>query len=128
MNTKLIMTANAIFLGAIGIGLTFFPREIAGLSGISSGKQFQLVLQIMGAHYISFAMLNWMAKGAIIGGIYNKPIAMANFTHFFIVTLALIKFMMVNGFLADIAWAAGFYLIFTIWFGAVVFRHPAERK
>ena len=127
MNTKLIMMASAVFLGLIGIGLTFFPREIANLSGISSTKQFQLVLQIMGALYFSFAMLNWMAKGAIIGGIYNKPIAMANFTHFFIVTLALIK-AMVGGPLNDIVWMAVFYLIFTVWFGAIVFRHPAERK
>lgn len=128
MNTRRIMTASAVFMGAIGIGLTFFPREISSLSGISSTKQFQLVLQVMGALYFSFAMLNWMAKGAIIGGIYNKPIALANFTHFFIVTLALIKAMIGNGPLTAIAWVAVFYLIFTVWFGVIVFRHPAEGK
>src|ERR1700744_1671498 len=84
MNTKLIMTASALFLAVLGISLTFLPREIAGVTGISSAKTFQLMLQIMGALYFSFAMINWMAKGAIIGGIYNKPLAIGNFTHLFI--------------------------------------------
>src|SRR5471030_22163 len=96
MNTKLIMSASAVFLAIIGISLTFAPREIAAYSGIGSAKSFVLLLQIMGALYFSFAMINWTAKGGIIGGIYNKPIAMGNFTHFFIGALALAKALINN--------------------------------
>tara|TARA_B100000795_G_C22758264_1_gene422450 strand:- start:769 stop:1020 length:252 start_codon:yes stop_codon:yes gene_type:complete len=45
----------------------------------------------MGAMYLGFAMLNWMAKGPLIGGIYDKPIAVGNFMHFGVGALALVK-------------------------------------
>jgi len=31
-------------------------------------------MQIIGSFYFAFAILNWMSKGSIIGGIYNRPI------------------------------------------------------
>ena len=36
-------------------------------------------------------MLNWMAKGTTIGGIYNRPIAIGNFMHYVVGALALVK-------------------------------------
>jgi hypothetical protein len=129
MNTKLIMTASALFLGIIGITLTFFPLEMANLSGISAVKTFQLLLQLLGALYFSFAMLNWMAKGAIIGGIYNKPIALVNFTHFFIGALALIKALTANNALPAGAWGLGLlYLAFAVVFGLLIFGNPPAKS
>jgi len=68
-------------------------------------------------------MLNWMAKGAIIGGIYNKPIAIANFTHFVIGALALLKAMS-NPPPYFIVPLAVVYSIFAILFGVIFFKHP----
>ncbi|HTE01021.1 MAG TPA: hypothetical protein VK668_17140 [Mucilaginibacter sp.] len=127
LNTKLIMTLSAVFLGIIGIGLTFLPNEIAALTGISPSKILLLILQILGALYFSFAMLNWTAKGAIIGGIYNKPIATANLTHFMIGALALIKALLNNHDLPCGIWVlAGIYSIFAVIFGMMFFRHPSS--
>lgn len=123
MNTKLIMMLSAIFLAAIGIIFTFLPKEASDFIGISSEKSAQLILQILGALYFSFAMLNWMAKGAIIGGIYNKPIALANLTHFVIVALALLKAMS-NAPLYFIVPLAVVYSVFAILFGIIFFKHP----
>ena len=129
MNTKLIMTASALFLAVLGISLTFLPREIAGVTGISSAKTFQLMLQIMGALYFSFAMINWMAKGAIIGGIYNKPLAIGNFTHFFIGALDLIKAAANNPSLpAGVYLLTGLYAVFALLFGLIAFRDPNVQK
>ena len=129
MNTRLIMVLSAVFLAAIGIGLSFLPKEIAGFIGINDSKILQLILQLMGALYLAFAMLNWMAKGSIIGGIYNKPIAIANFTHFFIGALALIKALMNNHTLPFEVWIlAGIYCIFTILFWLIFSRHPVSDK
>src|SRR5665213_2167682 len=96
MNTKLIMALSAIFLALIGVSLTFLPDEIAVLTGIGTSKALLLLLQILGALYFSMAMLNWMAKGSIIGGIYNRPVVMANLTHFLIVEIYLAKALMNN--------------------------------
>ena len=126
MNTKWVLTASALFLAVIGIGLTFLPKEIAGLMGLESIKFFPLVLQLAGSLYFSFAMINWMAKGSIIGGIYNKPIALGNFTHFFIGALALLKFWMnVGGLPQSVEILTVLYALFAILFGLIVFKHPA---
>lgn len=129
MNSKVLMTASAIFLGVIGVSLIFLPNEIAGCAGMSSTKTIQVLLQITGALYFGFAMLNWMAKGSIIGGIYNRPVSIANFSHFLIGGLALIKGLTVDPGLTCIIWIlAGFYSIFAVLFGIVLFRHPSGEK
>jgi hypothetical protein len=129
MNTKLIMILSSVFLAVIGISLTFLPNEIADLTGLGSSKTLHLMLQILGALYFAFAMLNWMAKGSIIGGIYNKPIAIANFTHFFIGSLALIKTLMNSHDLPFEVWIlAGIYSVFAVLFWMIFSRHPVGDK
>ncbi|MGZ3752378.1 MAG: hypothetical protein ACXVIY_11035 [Mucilaginibacter sp.] len=127
MNTKLIMTVSAIFLALAGVILTFFPNEIANQIGIGSAKPAQLVVQILGALYFGFAMLNWTAKGSIIGGIYNKPLVSANLSHFLIGGLALIKGLSKSGdqFYVVLI-VTGIYTIFAIVFGILFVRHPGN--
>jgi hypothetical protein len=129
MNTKLIMTLSAVFLGAIGISLTFLPTEISNLLGINSTGTIQLAFQILGALYFSFAILNWMAKGTIVGGIYNRPVSMANFTHFAIGALALIKGLMnLHGLPKMILILAFLYSVFALLFGILLFRQPGNNE
>ena len=59
--------------------------------GIASNPISTLSFQLLGALYLGFAMLNWMVKGSLIGGIYNTPIAVGNCMHFAVGTLALLK-------------------------------------
>ncbi len=88
MNTKILMISSSIFLASIGILLTFLPNEIIFSLGLATTT---VSLQLMGALYLGFAMINWMAKGAPIGGIYNKPIAIGNLMHFGVGAIALVK-------------------------------------
>lgn len=127
MNTKLIMSVSAVFLALAGIGMTFFPNEIANYIGLGPAKPSQLVMQILGALYFGFGMLNWMAKGSIIGGIYNKPLVIANLSHFAIGCLALIKGLTSSGnqFHAVLI-LAGVYTIFAVLFGILFVRHPGN--
>jgi hypothetical protein len=123
--TKLIMILSAIFLAAIGISLTFLPAEIAGITGIAPDKTFTVILQLLGALYFSFAMLNWMAKGTLIGGIYGKPVSVANMTHFVIGALALIKLLLNNHDLHYSIWMlAGIYAVFAVLFGIIFSKNP----
>ena len=90
-NTKIIMISSTLFLGILGAILTFLPNEIISSIGIRPSQITTLFLQLMGAMYLGFAMLNWMAKGTLIGGIYNRPIAIGNLMHFGVGAIALIK-------------------------------------
>ena len=129
MNTKLILTLSAFFLALIGLTLTFLPEEIMEFAGVPSSKTVQLILQILGALYFGFAMLNWMAKGSTIGGIYNRPISIANLTHFLVGALALIKGLMNNPDLPFVIWIlTGLYSIFAVLFGFLFSRNPVSDK
>ncbi len=129
MNSKIIMTASAIILAIIGLTLIFLTDELLVYLNISASNTLQLFIQILGALYFAFALLNWMAKGSIIGGIYNRPIAIANFAHFFIGGITLIKGLMKNTSLPAVIWVlASIYLVFMILFGMIFMRNPAEIK
>ena len=129
MNTKSLMTSSAIILALIGISLIFFPKEILNYFELSVSDTLELLMQIIGSFYFAFAMLNWMSKGSLIGGIYNRPIALANWTHFFIAVLALIKGVLANPSLSYVIWSiAIIYSIFAILFGIVLFKHPVSEN
>lgn len=129
MNTKIVMTACSIILGLAGILLSFIPLEIMRILGLESSKQLLFLMQVSGALYFGFAMLNWMTKSSLIGGIYNRPIAVANFSHFLIAGLALTKGVFANpGLPLVIQMAAAVYLVFAVSFGIILFRHPVVQK
>jgi Fe2+ transport system protein B len=129
MNTKIIMTASVIALGMAGIALIFIPGEIARYFDLEDSKSLILIGQILGALYFGFAMLNWMTRTSIIGGIYNKPIAVANFIHFFIAGLALVKAVMANPGLPALVWVVTIvYALFAICFGIIFYRRPAGKS
>lgn len=120
MNTKYLMIASAVLMGAVGIILTFLPQEILKYAGASPGLH-PIFLQITGALYFSFALLNWMAKTNLIGGIYSKPVAMGNFTHFFVGGITLLKGVFAYPDLNFLWIAGGIYSLFAILFGMVAF-------
>ena len=129
MNTKSLMTSSAIILALIGISLIFLPKEILDYFELSVSDTLELLMQIIGSFYFAFAMLNWMSKGSLIGGIYNRPIALANWTHFFIAGLALIKGVLANPSLSYVIWSiAIIYSIFAILFGIVLFKNPVSEN
>ena len=129
MNTKSLMTSSAIILALIGISLILFPKEILDYFELSTSDTLELLMQIIGSFYFAFAMLNWMSKGSLIGGIYNRPIALANWTHFVIAGLALIKGVLANPSLSYVIWSiAIIYSIFAILFGIVAFKHPVSEN
>ena len=109
-----------------GLLLQFFPHEILNYFNPDSSGIVPLLMQIIGALYLGFAMMDWMAKAVLIGGIYARPLAMGNFVHFMVGALALLKF----AFSAPNLWAVWvamiIYAIFAILFGIVLFTHPLK--
>lgn len=122
------MMASALLMGVVGIVLSFGPQEILGALGQDSNQISVIAIQLMGALYFGFAMTNWMAKGAIIGGIYSRPISVGNFTHFFIGGLALAKtYLNGSNLPLIILLTAIIYLVFSILFGYLLFTHPKKQ-
>ena len=127
MNTRIIMTTSAVFLAIIGISLTFFPVEIANYLVFGVESILILVLQVMGGLFFGFAMLNWMAKESVIGGIYNKPLVTANMAQFVVGGLALLKDLIHHLDKPPIIWIlTGFYTIFGLLFAILFVRSPVK--
>jgi hypothetical protein len=126
MNTKTLMSASSIILASAGILLTFIPDEILKYFNWERTGPLLLLLQILGALYFAFALLNWMCRSSAIGGIYNKPIAIANVAHFLIGGLPLIKGILFNPGLPYVIWGiAAIYTFFAIAFGLINFINPS---
>jgi hypothetical protein len=85
------MIASAIFMALCGGVATFAPRELLNFADMSYTATLLAGVQLFGAMYLGFAILNWMSKDSLIGGIYNRPIVMANALHFFAGAMSLIR-------------------------------------
>ena len=121
MNTKLLMTASAAVLGLAGIAATFAPAELLAAWGSPATDQTVILVQILGALYFSFALLNWSAKGVMIGGIYARPVSLGNFLHFMMGALALGKQELSHDLGRPAVAALVVYAVFAVLFGALVF-------
>jgi hypothetical protein len=128
MNTKLLLSASAVVMGAAGIAGTFAPQELAGAFGIASEGTIVLLVQLLAAAWLAFAMTNWTARGSLMGGIYNRPGALGNLTHFVVGALALGKVAASGKGGIPILLAAGVYAAFAIAFAMVFFRSPVGRE
>jgi hypothetical protein len=126
MNTRLLMRASAAFLGLLGASATFLPQEILARAGAPPVGAGVVLVQIAGALYLGFALLNWMAQGNLIGGIYSRPVAVGNLGHFAIAGLSLLKAVLGGQRLPEIVVGTVAYLLFAVLFALVVFRHPAQ--
>lgn len=117
--------SSAIFLALLGLVTSFGPEEVLRTHGTVPDNATLLLVQMMGALYLGFAILNWMARGVIIGGIYARPLALGNFLHFGMVGMMLSKAAIVHG-AVQLATSALVFSIFAIWFGVVSFKHPGK--
>ena len=125
MKTKLLMTSSALFCGIIGILLSFLPNEIAEYLSVEPTIITILFLQILGALYLGFGILNWMAKGTLIGGIYNRPIALGNLMHFVVGAITLVKVISnIQTHTEIIIFLTVFYAIFALLFIYVLKTNP----
>lgn len=122
------MSSSAILMGLFGITSQFLPQEI--LISLNAEPNFAsiLILQICGALLLGFAMLNWMARTNLIGGIYSRPLAIGNLTHFAIGAITLTKIVFSNSDSVIIIVLTFTYILFALLFAKVVFTHPSHKN
>lgn len=128
MQTKLLMVSSAVLLGILGLVMTFAPDRVVVWCGSSVTPAVMLVVQAAGALYFGFALLNWMAKDNLIGGIYSRPVALGNLLHFFATAMALIRAVSTGTHGGVILILTFVYVIFAIWFGLVLFGSPVRAR
>jgi hypothetical protein len=128
MTTRNLMRLSAAFMAALGLLATFLPQEILAHAGADPRGFAVPAVQVAGALYLGFAILNWMAQGNLIGGIYSRPVAVGNLCHFAVAALALLKAVVAGQYGLPMVLGAAAYSIFAILFAWVLFRHPVARS
>lgn len=65
MSLKLILTTSAVYLGVVGMALTFAPLHF-GVGAVPEDASPQLValLRLLGGPFLGIAILNWLARNA----------------------------------------------------------------
>lgn len=122
------MTTAALILLTTGIIMTFIPGAVLELLGMEAATIALLLIQILGGIYFGFGMLNWMARDTLIGGIYNRPLAIGNLSHFFVSGMALLKGFGGQQQLPLALWGAVvFYVSFGILFALILFTDPSGK-
>lgn len=121
MNTKLLMSASGAFMALLGLAASLFPQAV--LRGLSAASEEvpAVVVSIAGALYLGIGILDWMARGNLIGGVYSRPVAMGNFVVFLMVAITLAKQVFAAPNTVVYALAAGIHAIFAAAFGYVLF-------
>jgi hypothetical protein len=122
VNTKILMTTSSLLLALAGIFALFAPDVLLAMLAVPLTNPLSVLIQLMGALYFSMAMMNWTARESAIGGIYARPVSLANFVHFFIGTLLLAKYVLSSEFNVSIVLMLVVYAIFAILFYWLVFR------
>jgi hypothetical protein len=126
VNTRILLTLSALVLGVLGIAGSFLPQELLAALGVTPSGTLALLVQLLAALLVAFAMENWMARGSLIGGIYNRPVAIGNLTHFVIGALALIKAVTAGERHPIVLAVAGVYVVFAIGFAMLFLRSPVK--
>lgn len=115
-------------MGIAGIAGSFLPSELLRALDVEPDGALRVIVQLLAALLFAFAMVNWTARGSLIGGIYNRPVAIGNLTHFVVGALALIKAALAVGpHRTILTIAAAIYVLFAIAFTMVFVRSPVVR-
>jgi hypothetical protein len=124
MSTRFLLVASALVLATLGLAASFVPREILVFLGARPDPLMIVFVQLTGALYLGFAMLNWMGRGSLIGGIYGRPLVFGNFMHFMVAALALLKALLAGPRPPALVVAAALYWVFCLAFCWVSFTPP----
>lgn len=122
------MLSSASFNGIMGVIFSFFPEEVLALFRQPPSQFTALAFQVLGALFLGFAMMNYTAKKAVLGGIYNRPLQMGNTVYYFITAITLIKYMAGQSLMISPAlWVVSLtYILLAVSFLKLLFSSPVK--
>lgn len=122
-----ISRASAILLGFCGLALLFAADEILPrhLPGYPPGEFW--FGQLLAAACLALAVLNWMSRRTLLGGIYGRPVVAANATGYLIAAITLLKPTLAGEFRPD-GWLLTIPVTgLAVAYGWLMLRGPFER-
>jgi hypothetical protein len=121
---NLLLTVSALIYFAAAVPLLFAPDELLAFAGAPLSALDAGLLQVVGSAVFGFSMLNWMSRYTRTGGIYGRPLVMANLAHSASAALLLGKMASRAGFPVGVVVPLGIYAVVAVGFGIAMFSSP----
>ena len=128
MNTKILMTSSSLVLGSAGVFALFVPDVLLSALGSAATGILSVLVQLMGALYFSMALMNWTVKDSTIGGVYARPVSLANFGHFLTGMLVLLRYELFTEMNLSLLIVLVVYAIYAVCFYWLVFRSTGVKS
>lgn len=121
---SLIPRISACVLGASGLALLFAPDVIlpALVPGLPPAAAW--LGQLLAAAWLGIAALDWLQRSAVLGGIYGRPVVLANLVLYFISALSLGRALAAGAAPLALGVVAAAALVLAVAYGALLFRGP----
>ncbi|MEW5930611.1 MAG: hypothetical protein AB1941_24390 [Gemmatimonadota bacterium] len=127
MISSLVSRVSAALLLAGGLTLLFAPDAVLPRLVPGFPPEGAWLGQLLAAALLALAALDWLSRRALLGGIYGRPVVLANVAFYFIAALSLLRHILERG--APVAiWAVAVPVaILAAVYGWLLLRGPAER-
>jgi len=119
-----VLSAAVLLLG--GVALLFasdmlLPSLVPGFPPVAAWLG-----QLLGAAWLGVAALNWLQRGARLGGIYGRPVVFANGVLYFVSALSLLRRLLGGG-IPPVLWVVFVpAAVLAVLYAALLFRGPFD--
>lgn len=127
MLSSLISRASAGVLALGGLILLFAPDLVLAALIPGYPPTGAWLAQLLAAAWLGLASLNWISRGALLGGIYGRPVVAANAVSYFVGATSLLRAALRPGQPAALWLVAAPLALFAALYGWLLLRGPFER-
>jgi hypothetical protein len=121
-----LLTSSALLFLVAALALLFAPDEILARAGASPSVAAATLLQLLAAALFGFFLLNWNSRRSRIGGIYGRPLLLANLAHATVAALTLGHLALRTPPGPLLGSVLALYALLAVAFGTRLFRGPAD--
>lgn len=100
------------------------PQEFLASVGERPSAPLVLLAQLGGAMAMAWAVLDWMSRGQRVGGIYSRPLALANSLQFTMGSLTLLRMTAAGTIGLPESALVVPYTALAVWWFAALFSSP----
>ncbi|MET0396307.1 MAG: hypothetical protein ABW277_05755 [Longimicrobiaceae bacterium] len=127
MISTLVSRASAVLLLAGGLALLFAPDVVLPrlVPGFPAGGEW--LGQLLAAALLGLAALDWLSRASLLGGIYGRPVVLANTAFYFVAAMALLRHAVGRDVPAALWVVAVPVALLAGVYGWLLLRGPAER-
>jgi len=124
--SSIVTRISAAVLLAGGLALLFASDALLPLLVPGFPATGAWLGQLLAAAWLGVAALNWLQRGALIGGIYGRPMVFANLVLYFVGALWMLRALGAPG-VPRVLWAVAIPLsLLAVVYGVLLMRGPLD--